>query len=67
MKESNQFDKIKDTSISMTVTTDTISDTVCKFRPALSVTRQAVMQKVTDAGLVPGRKQNTMGLETGLR
>lgn len=42
------------------------TDTVGKFRPALSGTWQAdVMQDVTDAGLVPGRKQNTMGLETG--
>lgn len=42
------------------------TDKVGKFRAALSVTRQAdVMQNVTDAGLVPGRKQNTMGLETG--
>ena len=24
------------------------------------------MQNITDAGLVPGRKQNTMGIETGL-
>lgn len=42
------------------------TDKVGKFRAALSVTWQAdVMQNVTDAGLVPGRKQNTMGLETG--
>lgn len=42
------------------------TDTVGQFRPALSVTWQAdVMQNVTDAGLVPGRKQNTMGLEAG--
>lgn len=52
----------KNRSISMTMATDTVG----KFRPALSVTWQAdVMQDVTDAGLVPGRKQNTMGLETG--
>lgn len=25
------------------------------------------MQNITDAGLVPGKKQNTMGLETSLR
>lgn len=25
------------------------------------------MQNITDAGLVPGRKQNTMGLETSFR
>lgn len=25
-----------------------------------------IMQNITDAGLVPGRKQNTMGLETSL-
>lgn len=31
------------------------------------VRRQAdVMQNGTDAGLVPGRRQNTMGLETSL-
>lgn len=51
----------------MTMATDTVSNTVRKVRPVLSVTRQAVMQNVTDAGLVPGRKQNTMGLETGSR
>lgn len=51
----------------MTMTTDTVSDPVRKFRPVLSATRQAAMQNVTDAGLVPGRKQNTMGLETGSR
>lgn len=59
--------KIKDRSISMTMATDTVSETVRKFRPVISVTWQAVMQNVTDAGLVPGRKQNTMGLETGSR
>lgn len=51
----------------MTMATDTVSDTARKFRAVLSVTRQAVMQNVTDAGLVPSRKQNTMGLETGSR
>lgn len=59
------INKIEDKSISMA--TDTALDKVHKFRPVLSVTRQAVMQKATDAGLVPGRKQNTMGLETGSR
>lgn len=68
INECNQpINKIKDKSISMTMTTDTVSDPVRKFRPVLSATRQAVMQNVTDAGLVPGRKQNTMGLETGSR
>lgn len=42
------------------------TDKVGQFRAAFSVTWQAdVMHNVTDAGLVPGRKQNTMGLETG--
>lgn len=61
------INEIKDGSISMTMATDTVSNTVRKVRPVLSVTRQAVMQNVPDAGLVPGRKQNTMGLETGSR
>lgn len=40
------------------------------IRPTLFcyVAQQAdVMQNITDAGLVPGKKQNTMGLETSLR
>lgn len=64
---STPINKIKDKRISMTIATDTTSDTVRKFRPVFFVTRQAVMQNITDAGLVPGRKQNTMGLETGSR
>lgn len=56
------INQMKNRSISTTMATDKVG----KLRAALSVTWQAdVMQNVTDAGLVPGRKQNTMGLETG--